>query len=256
MTRNTWRLVYDLVSIATVLGGIGALILSLMGIVSESVVLPSILALLVLLATSEIVERRMLLDAILKKVSPLGDPKTDVKVFDHVDDHYKFLKERISCANRYVDIVNFRPEQPRPTVERIKYAKAFDKRIATGALRVRRIVIPYDLTTLTWIADLLHRHNGCNFWVAHYERPAEYLPVLNMLLIDGHEVFVGGFFKTGQYDENGTIWLRDSRISQAFQDYYDYLWHKAHPLNSGSVIDEGTLKRLERELNQETVERV
>lgn len=257
MRNKFWDFLGDnLVSIATVIGGLAVLILSMIGTVDTLIILQAILGLLILLATSGIVERHKRLDAIQESIVSLGESNIEVKVFKDIDEHYRFLEERITYAQKHVDIINFRPTLPRNPSSRQRYAQTFEKRIKTGSLCVRRVTIPYSSATIDWIGDLLKKYNKHNYWISYYKKPPEYVPLLNMMLIDGIEVFIGGFYQQGQFDERGTIWLRDSKIAGSFQEYYNYLWLNAHPLNPNETIQEDALAELARELKQNVSETI
>lgn len=248
-TNKIWAFLGDhLISGATIIGGAIVLILSIANITNTAVTMQAILALLVLLATSEIVERNRRLDSIIYEISQITKGQTDTKVFDDVDEHYRFLTERISLAKSTIDIVNFRPSLPRNPISRQQYSQVIEERILNSPIRVRRVVIPYDTKTISWIKDALNKFNGHNFWVGYFHKPPEYIPALNMLLIDAHEAFVGGFYQLGQFDERGTVWLSDPHIAKALQDYYNYLWNKAHLLNPNEIIQEEELNELEKSL--------
>jgi hypothetical protein len=212
MNNKLWDFLGDnFVSLATVIGGVVVLILSMIGIIDDPILLQAILALLVLIATSGIVERHRRLDAIYEQTLRIVKSENDVKVFDDID---------------------------------VIYRKTIEDKMSKGIIRVRRVVIPYDLSTVDWIKGLLKKYNGSNFWVAYYDKPGEYIPVLNMMLIDEREVFVGGFYQENQYDERGSIWLNDKKIANAFQDYYNYLWRSAKPLNPKEVVQEKLIEKI------------
>lgn len=252
MNNKFWEFFGDnFVSLATIVGGAIVLILSIVGGINESVLLQAILGLLVLLATSGIVERHKRLDAIYEQTSQIVKLDNDVRVFDDVDEYYHFLASRVARSKKCIDVINFRPSLPRNVPSRQIYQKTIEDKMDKGLVRVRRVVINYDLATVEWIRDLLKKYNGKDFWVAYYEKPPEYIPALNMMLIDKQEVFVGGFYQAGQYDESGSIWLNDKKIAKAFQDYYNYLWSSATSLNPKESIQENLIQEIIKRCNIE-----
>jgi hypothetical protein len=243
-------IVKNIISIATVIGGLFVLVLSMVGTLTDSkIILQVLLALLILLATSELVEGRKRLDTLLetqKELLGLAERKLcEVKVFDNVEEHYTFLEGRIRLGKSYIDIINFRPHLPRPSSGRQNYTKLLEEIMDKDSIRVRRVIIPYNFGTISWIKDLLNRFNGKNFWIAYYEKPPKYIPLLNILIIDEGEAFVGGFFRKDHPDDRGTIWLCDPELISTLKKYYDYLWDQSIKLNPNEIIKDQILKELE-----------
>jgi hypothetical protein len=163
----------------------------------------------------------------------------EAQEFVHRDDFYKFITRRIDSAEKTIDITHFNPTIPtreypdRSREAETDYDRASERAIKRG-VNIRRVLTVLDphentLAKLDWIKETCQKFHGAPFFLRYYD--ASPFPVLNLMIIDGYEVAIGGLHH--DLSEKGkSFWIKHPHIPGIVQDYFDnVLWKTAKELN-------------------------
>lgn len=128
MTHSSgWRFIANnIISLATVFAGVGAIILMTIGVVSPNVTAGVTLALLTLLATSQLVENRIRLSRIEEAIALIPEQVSgaSVTLLPNVESVMDYLIDRTEGAEVQIDQASIDSRRSRNHVSRKKYDSA------------------------------------------------------------------------------------------------------------------------------------
>jgi len=215
--------------------------------------IPTLVLLLVsVVASYLVVERRNKLDAIeslirtsnRETLSTVGTgvdriinalQGVDVRLFERREDFFVYLEQRVKSAKRSIDVTHFGLSAPtsEPVLAQ-RYYDTFAAIVKEGRVKVRRIVIVRDQAQFQWVRQMLEEFSGCSFFLGCYPSPSHYIPMFNMIIIDGEEVCIGGGERIPSYDVK-TISVKHPHFTKVVQEHFDVLWRDSMRLNERGI---------------------
>lgn len=244
MRERFWSLVAaQIVPIVTVTAGLIVAVLQYINPpwFKNDYTLTAILGLLVLIATSELVERARSLTKIESRLEAgfrdvlIALDTNDVEVLKGVDQIYEFWSDEITRLTETYDSINMNPIYPVPVSVpnfRRKAAKAAKK----SRIRRRYIVVFHDLQTLERIEQHLKEYPEGTFFVGFFEPGSVPFPMITFAIGDKKMVTYGGYY--GPHESPGiamNVLTRHPETVALFSSYFESLWQKSIKLNPGYV---------------------
>jgi hypothetical protein len=235
-----WAFVGDnIVSLATIAFGVGVIIWQRISTPSPDPVSLVILALLCLLATSELVERRRRLAKIQAEVDQIREanelltrklsqfPDVVVKRFSDYEQAIYHLCERVEAAKVCV-------QQASIDERRSTYMRAHDRfhKIRTKVIRDSKIDYRYLFqinerrvnNVSKWLEDTKGKFFAAGLNIA---RQPDDTPIgfLTFTIFDHEEVYVRPPYNLGQSADY--LLIRNPEVVNLFSDWFNYLWSQA-----------------------------
>lgn len=259
-----WEFIGDnLIPLATVLAGVLAIALQMLGKLSDSDMLLVVLGLLCLLATQEIVERSKRLgriedrvQQILESLAYAGLPEK-IQILHGSNEWYRYVTARMLSARKSIDDSGLTPRfwgLVEDSVMKDNYYTTCEKIIAAGQVRYRHIVMFYDKGRFERVEKYITQYGAAkNYFAAYYPvNLQKVIPLLSVLIIDNEEVVVGvyysAYFPGGEQDYAFVI--RQPDIVRLFADYYNLLWRAAIKLNDVRGCNLSALEEIRRQLSE------
>jgi hypothetical protein len=225
----------NLITLSTVVAGILVVVLQQFGLVNATNITTAILAILVLLATSELVDKS-------KKISNLenlineGFANTSqalggciVRRFTISEEGFEYLAQQLRAAHLNIDHAAFAPPIPRWSEQSLAYEKAMADVLRKSQVRYRYIGGLSDRRhRATRLATVLSDPLIKRFFPRFFEY-SEQLPGFSFMLFDEEEVvlylpsIVGG--------PETVLAIRNPDVVKQFNDYFTRLWSEAKTLD-------------------------
>jgi len=173
----------------------------------------------------------------------------DIRLFEHREDFFVYLQERVKTAKRSIDATHFGLSAPSNDIALGQnYYKTFMEVVKKGKVKARRIVIVRDQAQVEWERQMLTELSGYNFFLGCFIQPSVYIPMFNMIIIDGEEVCIGGGERIPSYDVK-TISVTHSDFTKVMQEHFDILWRESLRINDRG-LQEDFLTQLENAIIQ------
>ena len=236
MKRNDRSRIWEFISnniigLSTVAAGIGVLIWQAMVAPAQlDPVSTAILGLLCLLATSEIVENRRRLDRIqatvdeeiarMLSVLPTGQ----IKRFCDSDSALIYLSTRIRDCQVSVDFASLDMIRSRAKAAQDKLLKARSDSIKSGKARHRYLFQVNERRANLAKEWLVHSVPG-KFFTAGFGGFLRTIPMVNIIILDGEEVFTRSPYQVGE--EEIYMSIRQTDIVAFFTQWFNQLWNSA-----------------------------
>lgn len=233
---SAWEMITkNLTSLSTVIAGVVTLILVRAGLLSPSAIPLVTLALLILLATSELVDKSRRLEKIESAISDGIDDVLEavggatVTKLTLLDDGLDYVAKKIRGSKSTIEHFALHPPGPRWSKKRINYEKAIQDLLKTNRVRFRYIaeLRPHRLERLK---TLLGDKSIKQFFPAYYDRSGDCFPAMSFMIFDESEVLVYCPKTTGEAET--VLALRHPDIVKMYADYFRLLWVQAKPLNT------------------------
>jgi len=230
------------ISLVTVVLGILVLFLDQVDLLPDTAIAPTILGLIVLLATSEIVENRRQLSRIDEDIKSLSVQVQEalqgakVLTFSTQVEAVEYFAKRLREANNSVDIaaLGIGISQNAPSLE--KYYKAREAVILSERVRVRYIGVLYSTRRLANCLPYIGNPKVRNYFAGFYRKPPQELPLITFTVVDGEEILTFSPYRPGV--EEGYIAITSSYIVRLFQDYFEILWDRSQKIRTQEEYDE------------------
>ena len=236
-----WQIVTDnLMTGATIVTAILALILSQLGVIPDSLFSPIIVGLLGLLTTTILIEHRRMLSRLDRRMEKLSETLqlqlgAEVRLFHSSDSAIQYLIERTKSARVSVDQASIDKQRARRSDVRIQYEKAREQLIMSDRVKYRYIGIVDSARLFRAIKKVMGKRNLNNFFAAFRIRPADGLPLFSFTIFDKEEVVTRAPYEVGE--DPVYIAVRSANVAILFVGYFEKLWHSSQKVNSVEEID-------------------
>jgi hypothetical protein len=90
---------------------------------------------------------------------------------------------------------------------------------------------------MEWVRQMLRDFTGCPFFLACYPKPSQFIPMMNLLIIDGEEVVVTGGERSPSYDVK-TVSVKHKSFTDMAQEHFDAVWRNSLKLNEKGVKED------------------
>jgi len=231
----------NLFSLITVAVGVIVLILSQLNLLPVNTLEPTILALVVFLATSQLVDNgkklNLIHDAVVHgtqdtikslngvSIIPLAEPENGL--------HYLAL--RIRDAKAQLDLVSLSPKIPRDNIGARDWEKAIERVLLANQIRFRYICNFNDETRFERVRKHLVNPRITKFFVGCYHVSSNSVPMPNFLIVDNDEVIVIFPYSIGEPE----MWLsiKHPEIVRSYERYFRRLWDDSTKIASGDAVN-------------------
>jgi len=235
------------VSFSTVIAGVVVLVLQQLGRMSTQEVAAATLALLALLATSEIVDKSKKLDQ-LETIVSKGFEATlravggvAIRKFTISEEGFTYMARRVRSAQHSIDHAAFAPPIPRWSEQSKDYEQAI-----VGVLRKNRVRYRYiagmgeRAHRPARIIKLLSDTSIKRYFPAFYPQPEGTFPGFSFMILDDEEVVV--YFPAAVGGPETVLSMRNPEIVMHYAGYFARLWTEA------ASLDLERAKRLDQSL--------
>jgi hypothetical protein len=229
-------------SILTVFGGSVALLLSRIGVLPQDIIAPTTLALVLLLATSQLVDNARKLENIESALKH-GFQETILSLGGvsviHIAEPEKgqvYLAECVKNAKSRLDHVALSPPIPRNHSGSIELEQAIEKTLLLNLVRYRYICSFYDSARATRVKKHLSNSKISKYFVGYFETQPNSVPLPNYLIVDDSEVVAIFPYIYGEPE----VWLsiKHPEIVKMFSKYTERLWVESKKLTMKDVQSE------------------
>jgi len=232
----------NLITLSTIITGIVVIVLQQIGIIGPDQISAAILAILALLATSEIVDKSRKLDRIEDSVAKgfsstlkaIGNP--EVYKFPLIDEGFEYVAKRIREAKFTIDHVGFSPRVPRWSKSNEKYNKAIISILKSNRVKYRYVfILRPSGSQITRTVSFLSDSDIKQYFPACYIQHDESFPAFSFILIDQEELII--YYSNVLGEPEVGLSIRHPDIVQVHSDYFRRLWTDATRLNLKKSIE-------------------
>ena len=208
--------------------GILVVFLSRLHVLPNSIIPEVLLALLCMLATSELVERR-------KKIAKIEEKLDDVRelilanthgvktiTFQSNDEAILYQAKRFREAKVFLDIAGIDHRRTGDTPARKQFEEAREDAALSGKVKVRYIGVLYARNRLDIGLKYVINHKATNFFAGYFKKPYNEIPLMSFVIVDKQEVITRFPFEFGQ--DTGYIAIQSPYIAKLFLGYFERLW--------------------------------
>lgn len=234
-------------SLLTVALGLVALILTQLKILPADTIGATTLALVIFLATSQLVDNARKLDKIEKSItygfqgaiSSLGG--VSVIQLDEPEKGLLYLADKVRSAKNRLDHVSLSPPIPRNNIGAIEWEKAIEKTVLANKVRYRYVCAFYDQKRVERVKKHLANPKISKFFVGYFPNQPKSAPMPNFMLIDDDEVVAIFPFVYGEPE----VWvsIKHPDVVKMFSRYFQRLWNDSEKI-TGKEISNGMLEKL------------
>ena len=203
-----------------------------------SIIPEVLLALVCMLATSELVERR-------KKIAKIEEKLDDVRelfianshgvktiTFQSNDEAVLYQAKRFREAKAFLDMAGIDRRRTGDTSARKRYEEARENVILSGEVKVRYIGVLYGKNRLNFGREYVINHKAKNFFAGHFKKPYNEIPLMSFIIVDRQEVITRYPFQFGQ--DTGYIAIQSPYIAKLFLGYFERLWECSDKLRNNN----------------------
>lgn len=237
--NNFWEFISrNFISLSTVILGVFVITLSQINIIPQNTVQVVILALLCLLATSEIVESRRSLSKIEEKLNDISMQLSNViggiKVtsLKSPDDVLNYMIKRTKEARFSIDQSSLDYQRGRTSPIRQQYEKTRDAAILSDRIKYRYISVLYSKNRLDRSYEYFHKKKLCNYYIGFYPPPQTEIPLFNFVIFDKEEVLLRYPFSSGQDPEY--VLIQSPIVVKLFSGYFEKLLENSYKVENDS----------------------
>ena len=235
---NLWAfLSRNLISLLTIVSGCTVLVLQQFGLVTGDNIYTATLAILVLLATTEVVDKNMKLDKIedlivteFKRITQESKYAKVLK-FPTPEEGFQFLANKLKNCRLSIEHATLAPSPPRWFTERRNFSEAREK-----VLKENKIIYKY----IIWGSkDQLEIPKHVNEWlsnpdikrvfVSYLEKPNYNVLGISFMIFDKSSV--AAYMPSVSGDPEVLIALEHPILLEAFTNYFRRLWEDSKRLN-------------------------
>lgn len=234
----------------TVFTGITVAVSHKLGLLSDSQILSSILVILTLITTAEVIERRRtraMQERIEKEL-----PDKIIQALKGIETHfvydrkslYSYLEYRIKDAKNSWDILTFgsyKPTEDRPE-DKKGYQQETEEAVKKRNLIVRRTSMIWSREHFDHLIERMKRYEGFRYHVGCLPPMTPIFPLFDMIIIDKREVVLWKFYDMSfaGWDAGGFS-IKSESFAKLCADYYSMVWNQAVRVKD-SVIDYSKIK--------------
>lgn len=226
----------------TILSGIVVIVLSQLNWIPDNIVNSTILGLLVLLATSELVEKKSSIETISGKLDNLDkamkEATREIKAitFSNDKDYFDYLTKRTKESKEYIDQASIDRSRSFGYIKgRTIYLKTRNNVIQLGKVKYRFVGVLSEISRLDLAKDFLVEKRCENFYPVYYSKPEREFPQLDFIIIDREEVIGRYPFDIGQ--DAGYVSIKSKYVANLFLGYFECLFREGKVIRSEQDIN-------------------
>jgi len=247
-TATIWHFIKkNIISLSTVITGVIILILRSLGLFDFTLQsgLSLILGLLVMLATSEMVDKSKKLDQIEDLISE-GFSSTiksvggiEIKKFTVISGGFDYLAERLKNTKHEIDHAAFAPPIPRWPKQAEKYTTSLAKVLKENTVRFRYIA---DLSPklgksrLENIANRLRDSKIKQFYSAYFEQAGNSIPQVSFMIFDQEEILL--YYPPIIGEVETALAIKHPEIVRVYAKYFNKLWSDATKIENLDAVEQ------------------
>jgi len=221
----------NFISLATVLAGVVVIVLDQMGLLPSNIVSSTILGLLALMATSEIVENRKRLSKIedglegLSKQTLEATQGVSVLIFRTNAEALEYAARRMREATQSIDVAAIDKRRSRQSPSLDKYYKGREAAIKSNRVKFRYIGVLDTPRRLESCLKYITNPKLHSYFAGFYQNPEPEIPLVTFTVFDREEVFTRCPFRVGA--DEGFVAIRSPAVARVFLSYFEELWDKS-----------------------------
>jgi hypothetical protein len=230
--EKNWKFIKDnLFTLITIITGAGAIILSQLNRIKPSDVTVAVLAIVTLLATTELVDKTRRLDRIentmQKQYSYIRHAIGGVEVlsFTNATTAFQFMSQRILEAQSSIDHAALAPSVPRWHGEHQKYENAITKILKSNQVRYRYIADLPEKSRLDRIRKQLSDPSVRQFFVRYFSVKPHSLQFHNFMIFDEKLAIINYPYTEG--DPEKFLAIENPEIVAFYVNLFSSLWNSA-----------------------------
>jgi len=220
------------VSLVTVLAGLCILFLYAIGLANINVAIGSILALVVLLSTSEVLDRRCRLSELQENsvniLKALNDYRDELAVQYHSPQAAFRRMHELYSTSASIIMVSAEPRRSGPSDEVREYEEALRTAATTRGAEIKWIAHFDGKTRASRALTFLFGCEASNRVVVKRFRDRPNLPIFSFIVFDGRILFTRAPYTPGGRSEY--IEVESKGMARLFLDYFDFLFDHAEEM--------------------------
>ena len=234
---RVWKFIAtNVVSLVSVVTGVVVIVLHELGLLPDRVLSSIILALLVLLATSELIEKNRRLSELDERLEDMSGQLTDalqgmrVQTFSSTAEVLEYLTKRTRAVRQSVDQASIDHWRSRMTPKRATYNQTREELILADRVKYRYIGVLYSKRRLEFARRCSLEAETHRFFAGFYPRLRSEFPLMNFVVFDREEVLARYPYEPGQ--EKNYVLITSPHIAQLFVGYFERLWALSKKLHT------------------------
>lgn len=241
-----WDFISDnVISMLTISGGVIVVILSQLYILPDSIIPATMLGLLSLLATSELVERRKKLAKVEEKLDDVREQMLEITqglktmTFQSHEEAILYHAKRVREAKISIDHASIDHRRTGDIPPRRQFEKARKDAALSGQIKYRYVTVLYTKRRLDLGREFIIEHKARKFFAGYFQKPLAEIPLMSFIIIDKQEVITRYPFSPEQ--DTGYIAIKSPYVAKLFLGYFERLWEcaiKPHTTSDFDVLEE------------------
>lgn len=235
-SSKTWKFIgSNAVSLATISFGLIVIFLDQIKWIRPEDVPSVILAVLALLATSEVIERRGKLSKIEERLDDVAEQLKSVRSakvirFSNPEEALEYLTKRTREATESIDQASIDQQRSRNTHARQKYIETRQEIVLADRLKFRYVGVLHETRRLEESFRLINGRKLNRYFSGFYLKPSPQIPMMNFNVFDKKEVFTRHPYGTGQ--DESYVAIQSSEIAEIFTEHFQRLWEESTKLEN------------------------
>jgi len=235
-TSKIWDFIgSNIISLLTIMLGLIVVVLSQLKILPDTIIPATLLALLCLLATSELVEGRKKLSKVEEKLDDVANQilqaTQGIKTisFQTHEDAILYHAKRILEATLSIDHASIDHRRTQDdTPERKKFENAREKAALSSQIKYRYVSVLHSKRRLDLGHNFIIDKKARNFFAGYFPKPEHEIPLMSFVIIDKKEVITRYPYEHGQ--DSGYIAIQSPVVVKLFLGYFERLWEDSEKL--------------------------
>jgi hypothetical protein len=244
-TGNIWTfLSKNLVSLITIISGCVVLIIPQLGLITGTHIYTATLALLILLATSEVIDKSRKLDTIESRIADGFEKIIHEAGYPHItkfptpEEGFRYLTNRIKECRTNIEHASLAPSPPRWFTDRQEFSKARINMLKESKIRYRYIlwgskdqlgIKGSTSKTLEHVTEWLNDQDIKRCFVSYLEKLDYDVPGISFMIFDNSDLAV--YLPSVSGEAEVLIAIKHPIIVEAFTNYFRRLWEDATRLD-------------------------
>lgn len=167
---------------------------------------------------------------------------TDVTLFESRKDFFEHAAGKIHKW-KTIDVTHFGFSAPSADdPDSYAYYEQFARVIKEKQIRVRRILIIRNKEHVAWARRMLNDFSDCHkFFLSVYPGNNNYIPMINLMIVNGRDVYVGGGERAPR-DDGKAMLVNHPDFTKGLEEYFTTLLDKSEELKSVSQLEQLLLR--------------
>jgi hypothetical protein len=223
-------------SITTIVVGVAVLGLNRTGLLSPEAIPPTILTLVIFLATSQLVDNSRKLDTIQNLIKRgFGQTISSLKGIEVIylsepEKGFRYLAKRVRESKHRLDLASFSPPISRNSDAASDWDKAIEEALLKENIRFRYVCNFRDEARLTRVKKHLANPKVVKFYVGYYPADQNIVPMPNFLVIDEEEII--GIFPYSYGEPEVWLSIKHPDVVKVFLNYFRRLWEDSEKIDA------------------------